>query len=70
MTKPMQTTLPGIVEEIIKSSDSGEPEKVRIGIQGADELIEQIRIVNTLTRKNGDAVSLKKGEAVKVTIKA
>lgn len=69
MTKPIQTTLPGTVEEIINSSDSGEPEKAQIAIQGTD-VMEEIRIVNTLTKKNGDEVSLEKGDAVKVTIKA
>jgi hypothetical protein len=70
MTKPIQTTLPGIVEEIIKSADSVEPEKAQIAIQGADDVMEEIRIVNTLTKKNGDEVSLEKGDTVKVTIKA
>ena len=70
MTKPIQTTLPGIVEQIIKSSDSGEPEKAQIGIQSANDIREEIRIVNTLTQKNGDEVSLEKGDAVKITIKA
>jgi hypothetical protein len=70
MTKPIQTSLPGIVEQIIKPSDSGEPEKAQIGIQGPDDLIEEIRIVNTLTNKDGDEASLEKGDAVKVTIKA
>ena len=70
MTKPIQTTLPGIVEEIIRSPDSGEAEKAQIAIQGADDPAEEIRIVNTLTNKNGDQVSLEKGDAVKVTIKA
>lgn len=70
MTEPIQTTLPGIVEEIIKPSDSGEPEKAQIGIQGSDDLTDEIRIVNTLTKDNGDEVGLEKGDAVKVTIKA
>ena len=70
MTKPTKTTLPGIVEEIIKSSVSGEPEKALIGIKGADDLIEEIRIVNTLTNDSGHEVGLEKGDAVKVIIKA
>ncbi len=70
MTKPIQTTLPGIVEEIIKPSDSGDPEKAQIGVQSANDIREEIRIVNTLTQKNGDEVSLEKGDAVKITIKA
>jgi hypothetical protein len=70
MTKPIQTTLSGIVEEILKSSDSGDLDKAQIGIQGVDGLREEIRIINTLTKKNGDEVSLEKGDTVKVTIKA
>jgi hypothetical protein len=39
-------------------------------VQAADEFLQEIRIDNTLTTKNGDDVSLKNGAAVKVTIKA
>jgi hypothetical protein len=70
MTKPLHTTLPGIVEEIINSPNPGEPEKAEIAIQGADELMGEIRIVNSLTKKNGSEVALKQGETVQVTIKA
>jgi hypothetical protein len=70
MTNPLSTTLPGIVEQIINPSDPNQPEKALIAIQGADDVIEEIRIVNTLTRNNGDEVSLEKGDKVKVTIKA
>jgi hypothetical protein len=69
MTGPVSTTLPGVVEETIPSSDSTEPEKAQIAIQGVDGL-QQIRIDNLLTTKNGDPVSLKKGAPVKLTIKA
>lgn len=70
MAKPPQITLPGIVEEIITSSDPSEPEKAQIAIQGDGDPIGEIGIINTLTQKNGDEVSLKKGETVKVTIRA
>jgi hypothetical protein len=70
MTKPRHTTLPGIVEEIIPSSDPREPEKAQIVLQGADERVGEIRIANILTKGNGQEVSLKKGGTVKVTIKA
>jgi hypothetical protein len=69
MTDPVSTTLPGVVKETIHSSDPTVPEIAQIAIQGADGL-QQIRIDNTLTMKNGDQVSLKKGAAVEVTIKA
>jgi hypothetical protein len=70
MTKLPDNTLPGIVEQIIHSSNSGEPEKAQIDIQGADGVVGEIRIVNKLTQKNGNEMSLEKGGAVKVTIKA
>lgn len=69
MTEPLNTTLSGTVEEIITPSDSSEPEKVQIAIQSADEL-QEIRIDNLLTKKNGDQVTLQKGATVEVTIKA
>jgi hypothetical protein len=70
MIKPLNTTLPGIVEAIIPSSDPNQPEKAQIALQGADELVGEIRIANILTKQNGEEVSLKKGGTVKVTIKA
>lgn len=70
MTEPLNPALPGVVEEIINPPNSTEPEQAQIAIQGADELIRKIRIVNTLTKTNGDEVSLNKGDTVKVTIKA
>ena len=69
VTEPLNTTLSGTVEEIITPSDSSEPEKVQIAIQSADEL-QEIRIDNLLTKKNGDQVTLQKGATVEVTIKA
>ncbi len=70
MTKPPNTTLPGIVEEIIRSSDPGEPEKAHIAVQGANQLSGHIRIPKTLTTKDGGEARLEKGDTVKVTVKA
>ncbi len=70
MTEPTSNTLPGIVEEIIHSSDPGKPDEAQIAIRGTEEFAGEIRIVNTLTQKNGDETSLAKGDAVKLTIKA
>ena len=70
MTKPPNTTLPGIVEEIVHSSAPGEPEKAQIAVQGADQLSGHIRIPNTLTTKDGGEAHLEKGDTVKVTVKA
>lgn len=69
MTDTTSTSLPGIVEETIPSSDPTGAEKAQIAIPGVDGL-QKIRIDNVLTMKNGDPVSLKKGAAVKLTIKA
>jgi hypothetical protein len=70
MTKQLGNTLAGFVEEIVKPSDPSEPEKAQIAVPGIDELLQEIRIDNTLTDKNGGEVSLKKGAKVSVTIKA
>jgi hypothetical protein len=70
MTKRSSTTLSGTVEEIISPSDPSKREEAPIAVQAADKPAVEIRIDNTLTTKNGDEVSLKKGATVKVTIKA
>jgi hypothetical protein len=63
-------TLPGTVEKIIPSLDPSEPEKVQIGVEGAEQLYREIRIDNTLQDEAGNAVSLKEGADVEVTIEA
>ena len=70
MTEKPNTTLPGTVEKIIKSPDPDEPEKAQIAVHGADDLYREIRIENTLTTKEGEEVSLKKGAQVEVTVAA
>jgi hypothetical protein len=70
MTEELITTLSGTVEKIIQSSDPNVPEKAQIAIENANAPHQEIHIVNTLTKKNGDEVSLNKGAAVKVTIEA
>jgi len=64
------TTLPGVVQKIIPSPHPSVPEKVEIDVKGADDLYREVRIDNTLTDKDGDKVSLKKGAEVDVTIEA
>jgi hypothetical protein len=64
------TTLPGIVEKIIKSPDPREPEKAQIAIEGAEELYREIRVDNVLKDQKGEDVALKKGAPVDVTIEA
>ena len=61
---------PDTVEKIIKSPIPNESEKAQIAVEGADHLYREIRIDNTLTRENGEEVSLKPGAQVEVTVEA
>ena len=70
MTEKASTTLPGTVEQIIRSPFPSEPDKAEIALEGADELYKEIRIENTLLNRDGEEVSLKKGAQVEVTIEA
>lgn len=70
MTDTVAVTLPGIVDKIISSGSRGEPERVQISIEGADDLYREIRIENSLTDENGRQVALKKGAEVEVTVEA
>ncbi|HMD08228.1 MAG TPA: hypothetical protein VKH63_11875 [Candidatus Acidoferrum sp.] len=69
-TEKATVTLPGTVEKIIPPIDPDEPEKAQIVVGGAEELYREIRIENTLQDETGNAVSLKKGAEVEVTIAA
>jgi hypothetical protein len=64
------TTLPGVVQKVIPSPHPSVPEKVEIGVKGADNLYREIRVDNALTDKDGDTVRLKRGAEVDVTIQA
>jgi hypothetical protein len=64
------TTLPGVVQKIIKSPHPSIPDKAEIGVKGADDLYREIRVDNSLTDKDGQKVSLKKGAEVNITIEA
>jgi hypothetical protein len=70
MSEKPSTTLPAIVEKIIKPLSPREPEKAQIAVEGADHLYRELRIENTLTDENGDKVRLKQGAEVEVTIEA
>jgi hypothetical protein len=70
MNEKPSAILPGTVEKIIKSAIPNEPEKAQIALEGADHLYREIRIDNTLTRENGEEVSLKPGAQVEVTVEA
>jgi hypothetical protein len=63
-------TLPGTVEKIIKSPFPGEPEKVQITLDGADELYREIRIENSFENEKGEHVAVKPGAEVDVNIVA
>jgi hypothetical protein len=64
------TTLPGIVEKVIKSPDPIEPEKAQIVVENAEHLYREIRIENSLKDANGNEVALKPGAKVDVTVEA
>ena len=68
--KPSTTTMPAVVEKIIKSQAQGEPEKAQISVEGADHLYRELRIENSLTDANGEEVKLKPGAEVDVRIDA
>lgn len=70
MAEKASTTLPGTVEQIIRSPFPSEPDRAEIALEGADELYKEIRIENTLLDRNGQEVSLKEGAEVEVTIEA
>jgi hypothetical protein len=70
-TEKPNTTLPGVVERIIKPVPfSGEPEKAQIAVEGADHLYRELRIKNSLTDEKGRKVGLKPGAEVEVTVEA
>ncbi|MDQ1410716.1 MAG: hypothetical protein QOJ41_2451 [Acidobacteriaceae bacterium] len=70
MDSNAKTTKPGIVQKIIASRLSDEPEKAQIAVEGADELYREIRIENTLEDETGKRVKLKAGANVVVTVEA
>ena len=70
MAEKASATLPGTVEQIIRSPSPNEPEKAEIAVEGADDLYKEIRIENTLVDEEGKEVKLKKGAQVEVTIEA
>jgi hypothetical protein len=70
MSEKPSTTLPAVVEKVIKPPSPDEPEKAQITVEGADHLYRELRIENTLTDENGEKVRLKPGAEVEVTIEA
>jgi hypothetical protein len=70
MNEKPSTTLPAVVEKLIKPQIPGETEKAQINVEGADNLYRELRIENTLTDAKGEQVRLKLGAEVEVTIEA
>lgn len=70
MDKNAKATKPGIVQKIIKTPLTREPEKAEIAVEGAEELYREIRIENALENEKGKKVKLKPGAHVEVTVEA
>jgi hypothetical protein len=70
MTGNPRTTLIGRVEKIIESRVPSEPQRAQIAVEGADQLYRELRIENTLTDAGGNAVHLRAGAKVEVTVEA
>ncbi|HZQ20331.1 MAG TPA: hypothetical protein VFA90_16680 [Terriglobales bacterium] len=68
MARKPSTTLPGVVEKIIRPIDG--PEKAQIAVEGADHLYRELRVENELKDANGHKVGLKPGAEVEVTLEA
>jgi uncharacterized protein YfaS (alpha-2-macroglobulin family) len=70
MEEKPKATKPGVVQQVIKSPLTHEPEKAEIAVEGADHLYREIRIENSLEDENGKQVKLKAGAHVTVTVEA
>ena len=70
MNENPSTTLTGIVEKIIKSRVSNEPERAQIVVEEADHLFRELRIENALTDAAGNRVYLKPGAKVQLKVEA
>jgi hypothetical protein len=70
VTAQPSMSMPGTVDKIIVSSRLGQPEKVQIGVDGAEAGYRDLRIENILVDEHGDDVSLKNGAPIEITITA
>ena len=64
------TTMPGIVDKIIPSLHTSQPEKAQIAVDVTDQRYRNLQIENRVTDEHGDDVKLKKGAHVDVTVTA
>jgi hypothetical protein len=67
---PATVTLAGTVDKILPAIGDLQQEKAQIAVEGAEPLYREIRIDNSLHDGAGNAVSLKVGTEVEVTIEA
>jgi organic radical activating enzyme len=70
MNDKSTATMSGTVDKIIESAIPNEPDKAQVTVAGGDPLYRELRIVNALTKENGEEVSLKTGQNVIVTVEA
>jgi len=70
MNDKSTATMSGTVDKIIESAIPNEPDKAQVTVAGGDPLYRELRIVNALTKENGEEVSLKTGQNVLVTVEA
>jgi hypothetical protein len=70
MSETAKVTMPGVVQKIILSPLTREPDKAEITVESADHLYKEIRIENTLEDSKGNEVKLKAGDHVDVTVEA
>ena len=68
MHRDAASSLPGIVEKVIKPAISGDAEKVQLSIQSGDDPSQKIRIANTFNAL-GETVALKRGAPVRIVIR-
>jgi hypothetical protein len=67
---PATITLAGTVDKIFPAIGELQPQKAQIAVEGAEPRYREIRIDNSLQDGAGNAVSLKVGTEVEVTIEA
>jgi|SRR5579864_2229876 2'-5' RNA ligase len=67
--KPWKT-VPAVVNKLVKSVLSDEPDKVEISITGAQDLFREIRIENSFSNVDGRLIALTSGVHLDVTFEA
>jgi hypothetical protein len=68
MHRDAASSLPGIVEKVIKPAIPGDAEKVQLSIQSGDDPSQKILIANTFNAL-GETVALKRGAPVRIVIR-